>query len=111
MYIPGKAEVYYPLGTDWSNYRFDIFYLLDVYSHLCQLDSDLPHKASSWMRIRAKKILEMQSRHPDRRMFADGEFDTFPGREQQTARQLADAYLLFWLHEQKALLPQSNWLE
>ena len=111
MYIPDRAEVYYPQGTDWSLYRYDIFYLMDVYAHLFQWDKDLPHKACTWMGIRAKKILEMQSRHPDGRMFAKGEFDSFPGREQGAAWAFADAYLLFWLHEQKAFARKGNWLE
>jgi hypothetical protein len=28
VYIPGKADVYYPQGTDWSRFRYDIFSLL-----------------------------------------------------------------------------------
>jgi hypothetical protein len=111
MYLPGKAAIYYPTGTDWSNYRFDIFYLLDVYAHLFRWDAELPNKASSWMRVRAKEILQMQSRHPGGRMFAKGEFDGFPGREQLAAWQFADAYLLFWLHEQNLLSPKGNWLK
>jgi len=111
MYLPGKAAVYYPTGTDWSEYRFDIFYLLDVYAHLLQWDKDLPNRASSWMRLRAEKILQMQSRHPEGKMFAKGEFDRFPGREQLAAWQFADAYLLFWLHEQKLIAPKGNWLD
>jgi hypothetical protein len=30
IYLPGKAEIYYPQGNDWSKYRFDIYYLLDI---------------------------------------------------------------------------------
>jgi hypothetical protein len=111
MYVPGKASVYYPKGTDWSGYRFDIFYLFDVYAHLFQWDKNSPHKASAWMRVRAEEILQMQKRHPDGKMFAKREFDKFPGREQLTAWLFADAYLLFWLDEQKAFSPKGNWLE
>ena len=63
------------------------------------------------MRIRAEKILQMQSRHPEGRMFAKREFNRFPGREQLAAWQFADAYLLFWLHEQKSFAPKGNWLD
>ena len=97
MYIPGKAEVYYPQGTDWSTYRFDIYYLTDVDAHLLDWDAGLSHKASGWMRVRAKRILAMQARHPDGHMFTREEYSTYPGCEQMVAWQAADAYLLFWL--------------
>lgn len=85
IYIPGKAEVYYPRGTDWSKHRLDIFYQADVVADIFEWDGDFPHKASTWISLRAKKIRDMQLRHDDRRMFAPGEFDRYPGREQMTA--------------------------
>ena len=103
MYIPGKAEVYYPQGTDWSTYRFDIYYLADVDAHLLGWDQGLKPKASSWMRIRGKRILAMQARHTDGHMFTHEEYPTYPGCEQMVAWQAADAYLLFWLHAQHAV--------
>ncbi len=109
MYVPGKVEVYYPEGTDWSNYRFDIFYWIDSYAHLFGWDKDWKHKAGDWMRLRATRILEMQARHPDGRMFAKGEFDTYSGAEQMTCWVLADAFLLHRLHEQGAISRQANW--
>lgn len=109
MYIPGKVEVYYPEGTDWSNYRFDIFYWIDSYAHLFGWDKGLSHRASDWMRLRAGRILKMQSRHPDGRMFAKGEFDTYGGAEQMTCWVMADAFLLHWLHDAKSLSRQANW--
>jgi hypothetical protein len=109
MYIPGKVEVYYPEGTDWSNYRFDIFYGIDSYAYVLGWDKDWKHKASDWMRLRARRILEMQARHPDGRMFAKGEFDKYIGAEQMTCWVLADTFLLHWLHELHALSTQANW--
>ncbi|MCZ7645131.1 MAG: VWA domain-containing protein [Planctomycetota bacterium] len=110
MYLPGKPEVYYPEGTDWSPFRFDIFYLADVYAHFLEWGRAEGWPAAEWMRLRAAKILEMQARHPDGRMFAKGEFDRFPGREQLAARQFADAWLCFWLHAQGKLGRKANWL-
>jgi hypothetical protein len=109
MYIPGKVEVYYPEGTDWSNYRFDIFYGIDCYADLFGWDKGRPYQAADWMRLRAKKILEMQARHPDGRMFAKGEFDTYRGAEQMTCWVLADVFLLHWLHDTGNLGRQANW--
>ena len=111
MYIPGKPEVYYPTGTDWSRYRFDIYYLLDVEAHLLGWDRGLPHPAAEWMRLRARKMLEMQSRHDDRRMFASGEFDTYSGREPMAAWMTADAFLFHWLHACNAISEKQNWLK
>lgn len=103
MYIPGKAELYYPQGTDWSTYRFDIYYLADVDAHLLDWDKGLKPQASSWMRIRAKRILAMQTRHSDGHMFTHEEYPTYPGCEQMVGWQAGDAYLLFWLDAQKAV--------
>lgn len=109
MYVPGKVEVYYPEGTDWSNYRFDVFYWLDSYAHLFGWDRGWRHKAGDWMRRRARRILEMQARHPDGHLFAEGEFDTYGGAEQMTCWVLADAYLLHWLSDQHALSERADW--
>ncbi len=109
MYIPGKVEVYYPEGTDWSDYRFDTFYWIDAYAHLFGWDQGFSHRAGDWMRLRAGRILKMQSRHADGRMFAKGEFDTYGGAEQMTCWVMADAFLLHWLHDAKSLSRQANW--
>ncbi len=66
-------------------------------------------RAGDRMRLRAGRILEMQARHPDGRMFAKGEFDTYRGSEQMTCWVLADAFLLHWLKDSNALARQANW--
>jgi len=103
MYTPGKAELYYPQGTDWSKFRFDIYYLADVNAHFLGWDKGLKYKATDWMRIRASRILEMQSRHSDGHMFTHEEFPTYPGCEQMVVWQTGDAYLLFWLKAHHAI--------
>jgi len=111
MYVPGSPNVYYPEGNDWSPYRYDIYYLMDVYAHMLHYDDGLPYKASEWMRLRADRMLVMQNRFRDRHMYARGEFNTYEGREQLAAWQLAEAFLLFWLDAHGAVSPRSNWLE
>ena len=98
IYIRGKADIYYPQGTDWSNFRYDIFYLLDVNMYVFNLDKGLEHKAIDWVRTRADRIEAMQARHKDGKMFAPDEFSTYSGCNQMTAWQLADAFLFFWLY-------------
>jgi hypothetical protein len=109
MYIPGKAEVYYPQGTDWSRYRFDVFYQVDMFADILGLDRGLPHRAAEWLPIRSQRLLEMQARHPDGHLFAKGEFTTYPGCESEIAWGFADTLLLTWLHDRGALLAEADW--
>ena len=112
IYRVGEADVYYPGGLDWSTEDVSLFYLMDVYARLF----DWHDGAADWMRLRAAKMLAMQQRHDDRRMFAAGEYDTYGGAEQWIAWCLADAYLPLWLSTQQtaagrsALAVKGNWL-
>jgi len=110
MYIPGKAEQYYPQGTDWSPLRFACFLGLDTFADILGHDRGLPHKAAHWRELRANEILRMQSRHADGRMYADGEFSNYPGREQMVLWMLSDLFLLQWLKDHDALAKKKNWL-
>lgn len=103
MYIPGKAELYYPQGTDWSKYRFDVYYLADVNAYALGWDKGLKNNAKDWMDIRAARILEMQTRHADGHMFTHEEYPTYPGCEQMVIWQIGDAYSLLWLKAHHAL--------
>jgi hypothetical protein len=111
IYQLGKAEIYYPQGTDWSNYRFDSYYRFDLTVKLLGWDRDSKQKVDDWMRLRAERILQMQERHEDRHLFAKGEFDTYGLPEQQTASTLADGFLMQWLDWHNELSPVGNWLE
>ena len=110
IYLPGKAGVYYPNGTDWSTYDYAQFYHIDSYAHILGWDKNLPHSASRWMNIRADEMLKMQSRHKDGRMFAKGEYDTYQGSEQWIAWCMTDAFLPLWLNAQNKLSKTANWL-
>jgi hypothetical protein len=109
MYIPGKAEVYYPQGTDWSRYRFDLFYQVDAFADALGLDKGLEHRAAEWLPIRGQRLVEMQARHPDGHLFAKGEFTTYRGTEQEAAWTIADTFLLDWLRDRGALRPEVDW--
>jgi len=110
IYRPGEPAIYYPQRADWSRRAYVNYYALDVYAHLLGWDAGLPHRAQEWMRVRAKAILAQQARHADGHIWAKGEFDTWPGREQTAGHLLANAYLLLWLHAQGIPLAKANWL-
>ena len=109
IYVPGRAEVYYPQGTDWFEGRIAIYYRMDVCAHVLGWDKDLPHPASYWMGLRADKMLTQQLRHPDGRRYAADEFRRFPGREQMFFQILASAFLLQWL-DAHGTIREENWL-
>lgn len=110
IYLPGKAEVYYPMGTDWSPFRFDIYYLYDTFAHVRGWDKGLPHRARDWMKVRAERMLAMQARFPSGSMYAKEEHPAPYPNDQMVAWQMGDALLLLWLQGQNALNPKGRWL-
>jgi hypothetical protein len=110
IYLPGKAEIYYPMGTDWSIYRFDIYYLYDAFADVRGWDKGLPHRAKEWMKVRAEKMLAMQARFPTGSMYARDEHLSAYPNDQMVAWQMGDAVLLLWLQGQNALHPKGKWL-
>ena len=52
----------------------------------------------------------MQARHADRRMYAPGEWETYPHPEAASAWMIADAFLLHWLHATGSIPAKTNWL-
>ena len=108
--IENEADVYYPKGCDWSTCDVSNYYLNDVWARVLGWDQGLPHKAAHWMNLRAAKMLQMQQRHPDGRMFAPGEYDTYPGAEQMMAWLLADALLALRLDAYQLLGKPADWL-
>ena len=110
IYRPGEPHLYYPVRADWSRVNCVTAYLVDTHARALGLDQGLPHRAQDWMRVRAAKILEMQQRHPDHRIFADGELDPWPGREQSACGGLAAAFLALWLEAQHHPIHKVNWL-
>ncbi|MGI9458122.1 MAG: hypothetical protein ACR2NU_16280 [Aeoliella sp.] len=106
IYVQGRPNVYYPAGNDWSFHDLTLFYLMDVYAH----EFSWNDKATEWMDLRADAMLKMQERHDDRRMFADGEYDTYSGAEQWAFWCLTDAFLPQWLKKCGRRVEKRNWL-
>lgn len=110
MYIPGSPNQYYPGGTDWSRYRYACYYGMDALADILGYDKKLP-KAADWRKLRGERILEMQSRHENGRMYANGEYTNYWGAEQMVFWMFADAHFLQWLDDHKAISKKKNWLK
>lgn len=110
MYIPNRAEVYYPQGTDWSRYRFDIYYLFDAFAYVLGWDAEMPTPARTYMRLRGARLLSMQARHADGHAWTKEEAKGAYPNDSMLAWQMGDAYLLLWLDANHALSPVGNWL-
>jgi hypothetical protein len=109
MYIDGSETLYYPNGTDWSRYRFDIFYCIDAFTRLLGLDNLASTGGLTWERLRATRLQNMQARHTDGHLYAAGEWNAYSGKEQLAAQQFADAYLIKWLTSQGELSSTASW--
>jgi hypothetical protein len=109
IYTPGRAEVYYPEGTDWYAARIDHFYLCDTYAAVLGWDTG-GQPGAYWMRLRAERLLSHQARHASRAVYGPGEFTGFPGSEQEVAWLASDAFLLHRLRACGALSAKGNWL-
>jgi len=83
---------------------------MDALVDVLVYDKKLP-KAGKWRKLRGERILELQSRHKDGRMYKDGEYDNYWGKEQMVFWMMADAHLLQWLADRKAISKKSNWLD
>lgn len=104
------ADQYYPQGTDWSLYRYDIFLEMDAYADYFGHDSGKPYDAAGWAFSRLDRILEMQSRHSDGKLYAPGEFDTWSTREAYALQTVTNLWLLGWLDAQDQVSAQGNWI-
>ena len=110
IYKAGEPYLYYPEKADWGRVDCLTAYLVDTHAFLLGLDRGLAGRAQDWMRIRAAKILEMQARHPSRRVWAPGESDAWVGSEQTDCGRLGNAFLALWLHDQEHPVNKANWL-
>jgi hypothetical protein len=66
------ADQHYPDGTDWSVHRHDIFLQLDAFAEKFGVDTGTAYDAVGWGRARLDRMLQMQSRHADGRLYAPG---------------------------------------
>lgn len=102
IYVPDAAPVYYPQGTDWSPSRIMIYGSLDVMARSYGFDDLASTKAQYWENLHVGGALAQQSRHPDGKMFAPGEFTS---EENDGAVVPARAYLTEWLASRGLVKP------
>jgi len=115
IYLPGKAKVYYPNGTDWSIYSIDRFMELDVFASILPgVGDNVSIPAPEWARIRSDTLTMRQSRFTTGQQYAPGEWD----RNGQAPWKLAEilgatmfgsSYLIQWLKVQDGIMPIGNW--
>lgn len=94
------ADIYYPVGNDWGTRRLAHFVAADASAHLFGYDEMAAGSGADWERLHVRALLEMQARGTDGRTYqAPGE-DTYAGREEWVAVEIARAYLAHWLDSQ-----------
>lgn len=103
------ADQYYPDGTDWSVHRHDVFLQLDAFAEAFSVDAGAAYDAVGWGRARLDRMLQMQSRHADGRLYAQGEFDSWLPKEAYALEVLSRVWMIDWLDKQDALNAPSNW--
>jgi hypothetical protein len=103
------AEQYYPDGTDWSVHRHDVFLQLDAFAETFGVDAGAAYDAAGWGRARLDRMLQMQSRHSDGRLYAPGEFDSWLPKEAYALEVMSRVWMVDWLDKQDALNAPSNW--
>jgi hypothetical protein len=100
IYIAGSGDVYFPQGTDWGTGRAANYANVDLTAIASGYDRG--HNAAVWADLHLKKVLREQSRSSDGRSYLGhfydtGSEDTYPGREQWVAANLAGGWLMSYL--------------
>lgn len=107
VYIPGSGSIYYPQGDDWGTARRAHFVSLDA--HAATYAKYL--KATGWAAGRAmsahergQQALQGRSGATDGRTYSIDPAvaavqDTYPGREEYAAQNLATAWLALYIRE------------
>ena len=102
IYIDDSDSIYYPHGNDWGTGRRMQFATMDVFADTFGFDSLASQKGSYWEPLHAKKVIDMQKRHTDRKTYA-GKYndtnteDSYQGREEWVSHHAGWAYLARWI--------------
>lgn len=101
MYQEGKADVYYPEGSDWGMGVYDTYANLDVAAFTYGWDKlSSKHKGAYWAKLHANKVLEQQQRFVDRHTYIGDQENSYPGREEAIASRMGSAWMTIWLQKQ-----------
>lgn len=105
VYVPGRSSIYYPQGDDWGTARRAHFVSLDAHAWVY---ADYV-RATGWRADRAlgqhesgQQALVQSSGATDGRTYSvdpavAGQQDTYPGREEYAAQNLATAWLALYI--------------
>ncbi|MBL8026080.1 MAG: hypothetical protein JNL74_06705 [Fibrobacteres bacterium] len=116
IYKPGKANLYYPQGTDWSSARLDQSIEIDAFADLLpNVGNAVSIPASEWLKIRVDTIAWRQTRFTTGQQYAPGEWDCGGESPWKHAEIMAGelftfSYLAQWLKAKKAVMPVGNWM-
>ncbi|WP_316784907.1 hypothetical protein [Pedobacter frigiditerrae] len=101
MYQEGKADVYYPEGSDWGLGVYDTYANLDIAAFTYGWDNlSLKHKGEYWAKLHVDKVLEQQQRFADRHTYMGDQENSYLGREEAIASRMGSAWMTIWLQQQ-----------
>ncbi|MBL8027013.1 MAG: fibronectin type III domain-containing protein, partial [Fibrobacteres bacterium] len=115
IYQEGKANVYYPSGTDWSNARIDLHLQVSAFASLFP---DVAKRSAIhpdvWAKIRADTIEWRMKRFTTGQQYAPGEWD-YAGQspwilaEVMGGSMFSSTYLARWIKSSGAFSKVGNW--
>jgi hypothetical protein len=107
VYEPGHSGIYYPQGDDWGTARRAHFVSLDahaeVYGRYLHVDGWPAARALAWHETGQRDLVATSGTTDGRTYSVDPEVaagqDTYPGREEYAAQNLASAWLALYVGE------------
>jgi hypothetical protein len=107
VYVPGHSWIYYPQGDDWGTARRAHFVSLDahatVYADYLQARGWAAGRALRWHEAGQRTLVAASGADDGRTYSTDaavaGQQDTYPGREEYAAQNLATAWLALYVGE------------
>jgi hypothetical protein len=105
VYLPGESGIYYPQGDDWGTARRAHFVSLDahatVYADYVRSTGWGPHEALTWHEKGQQALVQSSGTNDGRTYSVDpvvaAQEDTYPGREEYAAQNLATAWLALYI--------------
>jgi len=108
MYIPGKAEVYYPQGSDWGTEIYDSYANIDIAAWMYGYDSGEKFSAAYWAKLHVNAVLNQQKRFKDGHTYLDDKENSYYGKEAAIATRMASAWMSIWVQAQHPVRYTNN---
>ncbi|HEX4687199.1 MAG TPA: hypothetical protein VH228_10465 [Nocardioides sp.] len=105
VYLPGHSSIYYPQGDDWGTARRAHFVSLDahasVYAGYLDATGWPARRALAWHEKGQQELVQSSGTNDGRTYSVDptvaAQQDTYPGREEYAAQNLATAWLALYI--------------